>query len=563
MYFILRSSFAVISPRMTNGRCGSGHRAAVNAREDAVLGLELVVALGVCVLVSSAVAGRLRVAPPVLLLVCGALLGFVPALRVISLPPEVMLLLFLPALLYWESLTTSLREIRSNLRVIVLTSTGLVLATAAAVAWVAHGLGLPWGPAWVLGAAVAPTDATAVGVIARGLPRRTMTILRAESLVNDGTALVIYGIAVGFTVGQEQITAGHVAWRLLVAYAGGALAGLLTAWLAGQVRRRLDHPLHENVVSVLTPFTAFLLAEVVDASGVLAVVVCGLTLSQLGPRLVRADTRQQAEAFWRLATFLLNGALFVLIGLQAHGVLRDLSPAEAGSALGAIGLVTAVVIGTRFAWSYTMPYVIRALDRRPQQRLRRVGARQRLVSASSGFRGAVSLAAALAVPEVTASGAPFPGRDRIVLITSGVVVASLVVQALALPHVVRWARLPADTAVDDERRLAETTASEAAYRALPELAARLGVSDGVTARVRAEYEHHLDVVRANPDDGDGEPLQRAEAEYAALRLELIAHKRATVVRLRDRRDIDDTVLRLIQSKLDVEEVRLSRREVVD
>jgi CPA1 family monovalent cation:H+ antiporter len=528
-----------------------------------LVGLELVVALGVCVLVCSAAAGRLRIAPPVLLLVCGVLLGFVPALRVISLPPEVMLLLFLPALLYWESLTTSLREIRSNLRPIVLLSTGLVLATAAAVAWVAHRLGLDWGPAWVLGAAVAPTDATAVGVIARGLPRRTMTILRAESLVNDGTALVIYGIAVGVTTGRVQLSAGHVAGRLVIAYAGGALAGLLVAWLVVQVRRRLDNPLLENVVSVLTPFSAFLLAELVDASGVLAVVVCGLTLSQVGPRLVRADTRQQAEAFWRLTTFLLNGALFVLIGLQAHGVVRDLSAAQVGSALGAIAAVSGVVIGTRLAWSYTTPYLIRALDRRPQQRRRRVGARARLVSAVSGFRGAVSIAAALAVPDTTASGAPFPGRDKIVLITSGVVVVTLVVQALALPAVVRFARLPVDTEVAEERKLAEATASEEAFRALPDLAERLGVSEAVVARVRAEYEHHLDVVRLSPEGDVDEPLRRAEAEYAALRLELIAHKRATVVRLRDRREIDDTVLRLIQSKLDVEEVRLSRREIVD
>jgi CPA1 family monovalent cation:H+ antiporter len=161
-----------------------------------------------------------------------------------------------------------------------------------------------------------------------------------------------------------------------------------------------------------------------------------------------------------------------------------------------------------------------------------------------------------------ASGAPFPGRDTIVLITSGVVVLTLVLQALALPVVVGWARLPADTAVEEERRLAEATASQAAYQALPGLAARLGVGQAVVARVRAEHEHHLEIMRSNPDDED-EPLRQAEADYVALRLALIAHKRATVVRLRDQRDIDDTVLRTIQSKLDIEEVRLSRREIVD
>ncbi len=481
-----------------------------------MLGLELVVVLGVCVLVSSVASGRLRVAAPVLLVVFGAVLGFVPSLESVSLPPEAMLLIFLPALLYWESLTTSLREIRSNLRVIVLTSTLLVIATAAAIAWVGHALGLPWGPAWVLGAALAPTDATAVAAIARGLPRRTTTVIKAESLINDGTALVIYGIAVAVTAGEAQYSAGLVGWRFLLSYVGGAAAGLLCAWLVVQVRRRLDNPLHESVVGVLTPFAAFLLAELVHGSGVIAVVVAGLTLSQLGPRLVRADARQQSEAFWRLSTFLLNGSLFVLIGLQAHGAIRTLDGSEVLTAFGTIGLVALTVVGTRVTWSYTTPYIIRAIDRRPQQRLRRVGARQRMVSTAAGFRGAVSLAAALAVPETTASGAPFPFREEIVLITSGVVVLTLVVQSLLLPVIVRWAQLPEDTAVDEELRLAQSTASEEAYAALPGLADKVGVSDVVYKRVLAEYDHHLEVVRST-QAGDEEATQ-AEAEYAALRL---------------------------------------------
>ncbi len=171
-----------------------------------VLGLEMVVLLGVALVVCGALARRYPIAPAILLVLVGVLVGFVPHLRQAQLPPEVVLLLFLPALLYWESLTTSLREIRNNLRVVVLTSTALVVATAAAVAVAAHGFGLEWGPAWVLGAALAPTDATAVGVLARDLPRRTVTVLRAESLVNDGTALVLYGLAVGVTVGEEQLT---------------------------------------------------------------------------------------------------------------------------------------------------------------------------------------------------------------------------------------------------------------------------------------------------------------------------------------------------------------------
>lgn len=524
-----------------------------------MLGLELVVVLGVCILASSFASGRLRVAAPVLLVACGAVLGFVPAFHEVSLPPEAMLLIFLPALLYWESLNTSLREIRSNLRPIVLLSTLLVLATAAAVAAVAHALGLGWGPAWVLGAALAPTDATAVAAIARGMPRRTTTILRAESLINDGTALVIYAIAVSITVGEQEFSTGVIGLSLLLSYAGGALAGLLVAWIAVQVRKRLDNPLQETVVSILTPFAAFLLAEAVHGSGVIAVVTCGLALARVGPRLVRADTRQVSYAFWGVATFLLNASLFVLIGLQANSAIRSLDGSEVLTAFGAIGLVALTVAGTRLLWGYTTPYVVRALDRRPQQRLRRVGARQRLASSAIGFRGAVSLAAALAVPETVVGGGPFPFREEIVLITSGVVVLTLIVQAVLLPAIIRVARLPEDTELEKEIQLAQSAAAEEAFEALPEIAAEVGVSDVVLKRVRAEYEHHLDVVRAK-EAGD-EEVARSEVEYAALRLELIAHKRATIVRLRDEEAIDDIVLRTIQRKLDVEEVRLSRRDV--
>jgi Na+/H+ antiporter len=526
-----------------------------------MLGLEAVVALGAALLVGSVLARRARIAPPVLLLGCGIVLGFIPALRQVHLPSEAVLLLFLPALLYWESLTTSLREIRSNLRVIVLSSTLLVIATAAAVAAAAHALGLPWGPAWVLGAALAPTDATAVGVLARALPRRTVTTLRAESLINDGTALVVYGLAVGITVGEDQLGALNVSARFLLSYGAGALAGLATAWLATQARRRLDDPLQENLVVLLTPFTAFLLAEVAHASGVLAVVVCGLIMSQVGPRVGRADTRQQMTAFWSLATFLLNGALFVLVGLEVQSSVRGLTSTDVSRGLATVAVVSAVVIGVRFGWMFTMPYLIRALDRRPQQRLRRVGARGRVVSAVAGFRGAVSLAAALAVPVSLGSGEPFPGRDLIVFVTAGVIAVTLL-QALVLPAVVRWARLPHDTSVADELRLAQTEATAAALAALPDVAAQLGTDPDVVERTRREYEEHLHVVHGDLDDDD-QPITRHEEQYSALRRALLDRKRATVLALRDDQRIDDIVLRQFQARLDIEEVRLSRPEVVD
>ncbi|GAA2490373.1 Na+/H+ antiporter [Streptomyces longisporus] len=528
-----------------------------------MIGLELVVLLGAALLVGNVLGQRLGVAPPVMLLVVGALIGLVPAVRQTQLPPEVVLLLFLPVLLYWESLTTSSREIRSNLRGIVLLSTVLVILTAGAVAIAGHALGLPWGPAWVLGAAVAPTDATAVGALAGALPRREITVLRAESLVNDGTALVIYGLAVGITVGEEHLTLPHVGALFLLAYGGGAAVGVAVAWVNMNLRQRLDDPLLGNLVMILAPFTAYLLAELIQASGVLAVVVSGLIMAQVAPRLIRAEHRRQALAFWPLATFIINGALFVLVGVELQYALRHLSRSDLADALIAVAVVSGALVCVRFVFLFVSAYLVRAVDRRPQQRLRRISHRARVVSGFAGFRGAVSLAVALSVPETLDSGAPFPDRAFIVFVTSGVIVVTLVVQGLLLPGVVRWARLPRDTSVDEEHLLAETTATEEAIRALPRLAADQGADPKVAEWLRQEYEAHLATVRARGAGTDDDPALLHNRHYTGLRLALIAHKRATVVRLRDEQRIDDTVLRRLQASLDNEEVRLAGRELVE
>ncbi|MCF7553522.1 Na+/H+ antiporter [Pseudonocardia sp. WMMC193] len=525
-----------------------------------MLGLEMAVVLGAALVLCGALARRFPIAPAILLVLVGVLVGFAPHLREAQLPPEVVLLVFLPVLLYWESLTTSLREIRNNLRVVLLTSTVLVFVTAAAVAAVAHALGLAWGPAWVLGAALAPTDATAVGVLARRLPRRTVTTLRAESLINDGTALVIYGLAVGVTVGEEYLSPAHVSGLLVLAYGGGLLAGAVVGLLSWQVRRRMDDPMLENLAMLVTPFAAFLLAEAVHASGVLAVVACGLFLSQVTPRITGAVTRQTSVPFWTVTTTVISSSLFVLVGLQAHTAVRALPSASLGRAVVDILVVTAVVIGVRWAWLYTMPYLIRALDRRPEQRLRRVGARQRSVSAVSGFRGAVSLAAVLAVPQTLDSGAPFPDRDLIVVITSGVIVLTLL-QALLLPRVVRFARLPPDDSVTEERRYAQVFIIDAAIDSLPETARELGVDEDIERRVRIEMEKRRQVAAADGPEAD--QVLRHDDQYANLHLALIARKREALLELRDERRIDDIVLRQVQSGLDVEEIRFSRPDPVE
>jgi CPA1 family monovalent cation:H+ antiporter len=519
--------------------------------------LQALVVIGAAVIGFSWLATRLRVAAPIVLLLGAVPLALVPWTSHVVLAPEVVLLLFLPALLYWESLTTSLREIRANLRVVIMSSVLLVLATAGTVAVVGHALGLSWPVAWVLGAVVAPTDATAVAAVAGRMPRRILTMLRAESLINDGTALVVFALAVAVATGAEQFSWPSALGAFALSYAGGAAAGLAVAWLAIRGRRLMaNNPLLENGISVLTPFAAYLLAEEVHASGVLAVVVCGLTLSQIGPRTIGARTRVQARAFWQVTTFLLNGTLFVLVGLQLRGAVEGLtSVSPAGAAVAAL-LVALTVIGTRLLWVNTTPYLIRALDRRPQQRLRRLNARQRFPSGWAGFRGGVSLAAALAVP------LSVPGRDLVVIITFGVILVTLLVQGLTLPAVLRWARLPDDGAEAREQALAERAAAEAGLAALPDVADRLGVAPAVAERVRVDYEEHIHTLDAPPSAHEDPAVvaERADhQDYERLRLALLADKRRALLRLRDAREIDDIVLRRVQAQLDAEEVRLTTR----
>jgi CPA1 family monovalent cation:H+ antiporter len=257
--------------------------------------------------------------------------------------------------------------------------------------------------------------------------------------------------------------------------------------------------------------------------------------------------------FWALSTTVLSSALFVLVGLSAQSAFRGLSSTSMLRALGDVLVVTAVVIGVRWAWTYTTPYVIRAIDRRPAQRLRRVPARQRAVSAVTGFRGAVSLAAVLAVPHTLDSGKPFPGRDLIVLITCGVILLTLL-QALLLPAVVRFARLPADSSVDDEVHFADEYTLAAAIEALETTAAELGVDDKVIERVRRELDKQRTLVAAAGAEGD--PAVLHDGQYTSLTLALISRRRQALLELRDEQRIDDIALRRLQARLDVDEVRL-------
>lgn len=525
--------------------------------------LETVVLIGILLIAGAVIAPRLRVATPLVFLGLGILVGFVPSVREIHLPSETVLVLFLPALLFWESLTTSLREIRRDLRGILLLSTLLVVATAFGVAALGVVFGMSWGAALILGAALAPTDATAVGAMARSLPHRNMTLLRAESLTNDGTALVLFSIAVGVAVGNDAYTGWNITWLVVVSYVGGGLVGFAAAQAGSFLLRRLREPLILNTTLLVIPFLAFLVAELSHASGVIAVVVAGLIMTQTGPRASTAQSRQQTLGFWSLATFMLNGALFVLIGIEAQSAVRAVEPGQVWPLVLLTFAAWIALMLIRFAFQMVSVLLIRLLDRRPSQRARRMPHRARVVSAVAGFRGAVSLAVALAVPATFATGDVFSGRDQIIFVAAGVVLLTLVVQGFLLPPVLRWAELAPDHSTEEELEAAQRATTAAAVDAVEELCGALGTSETVKARVLGECRERLAVVDAGPDDEYQQSLAEQGDEEVALRLALLERKRDVIIAMRDGHAISDTALLTLQSRLDREELRLTQPDILE
>lgn len=574
-------------------------------------GLEVTVLLGLAILVGTVLAPRLRIATPLVLVVIGLLLGFVPALRDIQLPPETVLLLFLPVMLFWESLTTSLRAVRRSLRYIVPMSTLLVVASAFAVAWIATLFGVPFHTALLLGAAVAPPDATAVAALGRLLPERMFMKLKAESLTNDGTALVLYAIALALALG-ENVTGWSITGMVALSYLGGAAAGIAVAALAYLALRRASHALVINTTLLLVPFAAFLLAEIIGASGVLAVVFAGLIVAWSHARITTATSRRQALSAWPFGVYLLNGALFVLIGLEVQYVVHDVPARQ-------LGILVAITIATWVAL-IVVRYLFQTLSApfsRPPGAPRFGHHRARVVNTFAGFRGAVSLAIALSVPASIAGIGELTGRDIVVFVTGGVILLSLLVQGPLLAAIVRWARLPQDETAAEEYELAQRTITGAAVAALDDLAAEHGISDEVRDRARREtYEYlelanarayarqsradaasiaELESMLATPDAAGGRaataeggvaaaasptsplemiatsddidltqrsPITRHE-EATRLRLAVLDRKRAVLQRLRREGTIDDLVVRRIEGHLDIDELRLRGVDQVD
>src|SRR5687768_8200071 len=359
-----------------------------------------------------ATAQLVRIPYPILLVLGGLGLGFIPGMPRIELAPDLVLVAVLPPLLYGTAFFTSLRELRANVRPISLLAVGLVLTTMLAVAGAAHAAipGVDWPAAFVLGAIVSPTDPTAATAIAQrlGLPRRVISLIEGESLVNDGTALVAYRFAVAAVV-TGSFSLAAASGRFVLNVVGGIAIGLAVGYVVREVRRRLDNPPTEITISLLSGYFAFLPAHAAGVSGVLAAVTVGIYMGWHTPELTTAQTRLQGLAVWEIVFFVLNATLFALVGLQLPVILDALSGRSTATLIGYGALVTATVIGVRFLWVVPGTYLT-AWYRRNRRPLPNPG-RASILIGWSGMRGAVSLAAALAIPFLTDARAFFPDRD--------------------------------------------------------------------------------------------------------------------------------------------------------
>ena len=519
----------------------------------------LIAGLLVAVAGLSALARQLSVPYPIVLVVGGALFGFVPGLPEVELDPEIVLVVFLPPLLYGSSIFANFGDLRVNLRALTLSTVGLVLATMCAVAWIAHAAipGLPWEAAFVLGAIVSPTDPLAAAAIMRRLdaPRRLVSAIEGEGLFNDATALVAYRVAVAAVV-AGSFSLAQAGLEFVLGAAGGVAVGLAVGVIAAEIRKRTTDTQENVTISLLTGYAAFVPADAIGASGVLATVTAGIYMGIRGPQILPARTRLQGYFVWDILDFIINAILFVLIGLQLRAVVGALSGYSASTLGGYALAVTGAVVGTRLVWFFTVPYLIRAIDRRPTQRAQRVGARWRLVMAWSGMRGAVSLAVALALPFTTDAGGGFAQRDLIVFLTFAVIFFTLVVQGLSLPALIRRLGVSDGGAEADEEVRARLVATKAAIEELDALADEEWTRDETVERMRALYEYRKRrfAARAGTIEDDG--YEDRSLVYQQMVQLVLGAQREALLRMRSDGKLSNEAMNRILRELDLEESRL-------
>jgi CPA1 family monovalent cation:H+ antiporter len=513
--------------------------------------LELVLGLLVAVVVLATVAPVARVPTPILLVLGGVVLALLPQVPDVVLAPDLAFLLFLPPLLYSAAFDTSIRDMRAHLQPILSLAIGLVLATTGVVAVLVHTLlpELGWPLAFALGAIVSPPDAVAAVAVFRGLgvPRRLVTLLEGESLFNDATALVAYQTALA-AAATATFSLGEASLQFLVVGAGGLVLGLAVGWLVAHLQRRLVDPAVEIAVSLLTPFGAYLLAEQLHVSGVLATVAAGLCAGWWAPSFMAPETRLRSRAVWDMVAFLLNGLVFILIGLQLLRILPALETRSLGSLIGLGLLISLAAIVVRFAWGFGAGVLGPVFGRRADSSA--ITTRSRVVMAWAGMRGVVSLATALALPLET------PERDLLVFVTFCVILVTLVGQGLTLPWLVRALGVSVDGGTSAQERRARRIAAEAAVARLDELTAEWPTHQPLIDTLRTQYLDRASHFEELPAETSPDTAEQELLEHRQIRRAVLDAERQAVLDLRRRGALDDEAWRHIERDLDLEDLRL-------
>jgi monovalent cation/hydrogen antiporter len=524
------------------------------AHLDVVL---LTVLVGVTALL--VVAYHSRVPYPILLVVGGAAIGFLPGVPDVQLEPELVLVIVLPPLLYSAAFFSSLRELRENVKEISLLAIGLVIFTMAGVAIVAHEVvdGMSWEAAFVLGAVVSPTDPVAATAIASrvGAPRRYVTIVEGESLVNDATALVAYKFAVAAVVtGSFSLT--EASGRFVLNAIAGIAIGIAIGYLVARLRKALDDAPTEITISLITPYFAYLPAEALGVSAVLAAVTTGIYMGWHSPELITPATRIQSFSVWEILVFVLNAVLFVLVGLQLPTVLDGIGGMSTRDIVVDAAAVSLAVIVIRFLWVFPTTYVPRWLSRRVRERRGPITWHFPAIVAWTGMRGAVSLAAALAIPQTIDGGGAFPQRDLIVFLTYAVILVTLLLQGLTLPGVIKVLGVEEDGNLEQRESKARILAARAALDRIEELREQDWVRDDTADRMRGMYDFRIRRFSARFDEEDDGAIDRQSEAYQRLRRKVLEAERAEIIRLRNVGKINDEIMRRLERDLDLEDTRL-------
>ena len=518
-----------------------------------MLAAELLLALLVVVAVLVTISRRIHVPYPVLLLLGGLVVGLVPGIPRLELDPEIVFLVVLPPLLYVSAFLTPIRDFRTNLKNISSLAIGLVAVSAGVVAVIAMAFvpGMSWPLAAALGAIVSPPDAVAATAIAQRLavPRRVVSILEGESLLNDATALTIYRAAIGAAAAAVTVSVvGSLASFVFVAL-GGILIGLVVGWIASWVRTHLTDTPVEITVSLITPYAAYLPAELLGVSGVLAAVTAGLFLGRRSSLIMGSEARLAGRAVWESLVFLLTGVVFLAIGFQISSIAREMDRTTVLQ-LAAVGvLVSVALIAVRAVWIFAMS--LRDLLAKNQRRTR---LRESIVLSWAGMRGVVSLAAALAIP-MALPGNAIPLRAAIIIITFTVILVTLVGQGLTLPLVIRAVRLGGDADEGHEESHARQELIEEALRRIDDLEKKWPDHKPLIDQLRTSYQHRAEH-EEQLHEAPGNEAEQELVEHRQIRSDVIDAQRDALAAMRDRGAIDDDVLRGIERELDLEEIRM-------